>query len=362
MPTFRPTLKLDVTWLPAPDSPLAIEPELFALLDALQRTGKLTVAAQEVGLAYRQAWGLLTTWSARLGQPLVHKERGRGTGPTPFGLALAAACRSARETLAPHLAEATRHINDQLANALCGAVAPLRIHASHDLVLAKLRDELHAAPDGPLDIRFVGSLDSVIALARSQCDIAGFHVPEGPLGREAVRQFEPWLKPRAHRLVHFVRRRQGLIVARGNPLGIHGVGDLVRSGVRFINRQRGSGTRIAFEQLLAANGIAPTDIDGYANEEHTHVAVAAAIAAGLADAGLGIEAAADRLKTDFVPLFTETYYLLMRRDAIDHENVRRFLAHIGDTRFRDLASAFAGYDATQAGTVHGLAAPISGRG
>jgi PBP superfamily domain len=85
-------------------------------------------------------------------------------------------------------------------------------------------------------VRFVGSLESVVALCKNRCELAGFHIPQGALGREILRKYEPWLKPRTHRVVHFVRRNQGLLVATGNPLAIHTLKDIAGKGARFINR------------------------------------------------------------------------------------------------------------------------------
>ena len=130
---------------------------------------------------------------------------------------------------------------------------------------------MRTGPGPKLDVRFVGSLESVVALCKSQCEIAGFHLPEGSLGREVFPKYEPWLKPRVQRLIHFVRRAQGLIVAPGNPLGIGSLADVARTKARFINRQRGSGTHLALDKMLADSGIDKGDISGYYTEEFTHL-------------------------------------------------------------------------------------------
>jgi putative molybdopterin biosynthesis protein len=127
-------------------------------------------------------------------------------------------------------------------------------------------------------------------------------------------------------MVHFVRRNQGLLVLGGNPLGIRILKDVATRGARFINRQRGSGTHLALQRLLQVQDIEPSEINGYYTEEFTHLAVAAAIASGVADVGIGIEAAARRLKLDFIPLFVEDYYLLGKRETFDRSDAEAIIA------------------------------------
>ncbi len=214
----RPALDLDLIWKAGGQPKKSIDPELFKLLEAVQRTGKLTLATKQVGIPYRQAWGLITAWSERIGQPLVIKEQGRGTRLTTLGERLLWLRERINARLSPHLESAASEIEQQLNEVLREPASAMTVYASHDLVLAELREFLRARPAPKLDVRFVGSLDSVIALYKGRCEIAGFHIPEGALGTEVLRKYEPWLKPRVQRLVRFVRRNQGLIVAAGNPL------------------------------------------------------------------------------------------------------------------------------------------------
>lgn len=129
-----------------------------------------------------------------------------------------------------------------------------------------------------------------------------------------MREFKPWLRPRTQVLVHFVRRTQGFIVARGNPLNIRSIPDIIRTKARFVNRQGGSGTQIALDVMLERDSIDKRRISGYNNEEYTH-AIASAVASGVADVGLGIETIARKLNLGFVPHLAEDYYLLLKRDA-----------------------------------------------
>ena len=127
--------------------------------------------------------------------------------------------------------------------------------------------------------------------------------------------------------------------------------DIVRTKARFINRQRGSGTRLAVEKILKDQGIDRSEIVGFYSEEFTHLAVAAAVASGMADVGLGIEAAAKRLRLEFIPLFTEDYYLLVKKEAIEQKNIADLIDVLKSATFRSLVEGIPGYDAAGAGTV-----------
>ena len=125
--------------------------------------------------------------------------------------------------------------------------------------------------------------------------------------------YAKWMKTDLQRLIWFVSRVQGLMVAPGNPKAVASVADLNRPGLRFVNRQRGSGTRTLLELLLARAGVDRARIAGFENEEFTHAAVAALVAGGVADVGFGVEAAAAQFRLGFVPVTTERYFLICRR-------------------------------------------------
>jgi putative molybdopterin biosynthesis protein len=328
-----------------------IEPELFALLEAIRRTGKLTTATTQAELPYRQAWGLITKWSGTIGQPPVVKEQGRGTRLTPLGERLLWLRERIEARLSPHLESAISEVEQELAGLLAASPPMISVYASHDVVLAELRDMLRGHEGPKLDVRFVGSLDSVVALCKGRCEVAGFHVPDGDFGRQLFAVYQPWLKPRSQRLVQFVKRHQGLMVPSGNPKGIHTIADIVRTGARFINRQRGSGTRLAMERMLKDQGIDRGDIEGFYSEEFTHLAVAAAVASGMADVGMGIEAAAAKLGLQFVPMFTEDYHLLVKRESLEQKNISKLIDVLASSDFQSLVANVPGYDATGAGNI-----------
>ena len=139
------------------------------------------------------------------------------------------------------------------------------------------------------------------------------------------------------------------MVAAGNPLGIAGLADIRRAGVRYVNRQRGAGTRVLLDVMLGQLGIAPSSIEGYAREEPTHLAVAAAIASGRADAGLGIMAAAQVFGLDFVPLATEPYDLVVAPGALESSQLAPLWALLRSDRFKASVDELGGYSAKEMG-------------
>ena len=345
-------VKVNCSWFLEREVPQELDGPLFPLLQAIRESGSLGKAAKQVGTSYRYAWGLVGKWQALLGQPLVLKERGRGARLAPLGETLLWAERRLRARLTPQLESFSAEMHRELAGVVFAAHPAVSICASHDLALAGLRDLLAQRPGVQLDLEFRGSLDSLEAFGRNRCDLAGFHVAEyhgrGTLSHLAFRR---WLKPRSHRLVDFVTRQQGLVVASTNPKRIRTLGDLAQPGVRFVNRQRGSGTRFQFDQLLWEAGIDKSSIEGYQNEEFTHLAVAATIGSGQADAGYGIKAAAAKYGLAFIPLVNERYFFVCRNESLDEPTVRQLLDELRGAEFRSLVASLPGYDASRAGEV-----------
>jgi len=334
-------LQLEGRWLAGNQE---LDPRVLPLLRAVARSGSLNRAVASLKLSYRLAWGLLGKTERLLDQPLVILERGRGARLSPLGERLVAADDAAARMLAGKLASALRSLNHDVTALRRQAPArPLVIHASHDLAIAELRDSLPRSRGVILDLLFRGSLECLADLARRQCDIAGFHMPEPAAGDDPYGPYRQWLRIRSLKLIRFVTRRQGLIVAKGNPKRIRALPDLVSGRVRFLNRQPGSGTRVMLDHLLAAAGISPSRINGYPSEEFTHAAVAATIASGKADAGFGIEAAARQQGLEFVPLATERYYLAARAATLARPAAQALLAALKGTAYQKRVRALPGY-------------------
>jgi putative molybdopterin biosynthesis protein len=225
---------------------------------------------------------------------------------------------------------------------------------SHDLVLDLAASALRGADPGvTLALSNVGSLGGLVALRDGLCHLAGSHLLDPETGEYTLpslpRVFGDAGAVADLVVVRLVHRDQGLIVAAGNPLGLAGIEDLGRPGLRYVNRQRGAGTRVLLDHELRRRGIAPGDVTGYQREENTHLAVAAAVAAGRADAGLGILAAARPFGLDFVPVAQEPYDLVVTRDAYDSDVLAPLWTLLADQTFHASVEALAGYSTTETG-------------
>ncbi len=325
--------------------PVEIEPRLVTLLEAVARHGNLQDAAKSAGLSYRHAWGLLDAAATQLGDQLVLRQQGRGTLLAPLGAKLLEGMVDVNGTLAAALREGEARMEAHLARVHSVAAAPARVtlFASHDLALARIRDEAATNADYALTLNFHGSLDCLAALRRNQCDLAGFHLPAIPGTRTLAAQFIPFLSLKGWRVTHLLDRTQGLMVKAENPKGLQRLSDLTRAGVRFVNRQPGSGTRLCLDFLLAQQGVQPANIHGYTHEEFTHAAVAATVASGMADVAFGIEAAAREQSLDFVPIVNEHYYLAARSSVLQKPGTRALLDYLDSREFRRLVNSLAGY-------------------
>ena len=322
---------------------------LLQILTTLLDTPALGEAAKTAGMSYRAAWGLLRHCQEQLGLELVTMERGRGTRLTEFGVSLVEMDSAAREALSGVHAVWESRMQSLLVPTQSGLPAKLpRLCASHDLALA---DWAEHGRQLPVSIVWMGSTTALSALARGECDIAGFHVPESWSPEQLAAWLGRWLKPTLHACLPVMRRVQGLLVPRGNPLGLTSLNDVVAKGARMVNHPQGSVTRSLIDQLLAANGIVPGSVPGYAHEEFTHEAVAATVAGGFADAGFGIQAAASRYDLDFVPLIHERYGFALRRTLLARESGQTFLQRIAGRTFRQRLAALPGYQAIATGII-----------
>jgi putative molybdopterin biosynthesis protein len=227
---------------------------------------------------------------------------------------------------------------------------------SHDLILDLAASALRSIDPGvTLVSSNVGSLGGLVALRDGLCHLAGSHLLDPETGEYTL----PYLRRvlglgsdaaiGGVAVVRLAHREQGLIVASGNPLGITGIEDLSRPGLRYVNRQRGAGTRVLLDHELRRRGIEPSDVVGYQREAHTHLAVAAAVAAGRADTGLGILAAARPFGLDFVPVVQEPYDLVVTQETYDSDVLAPLWALLADEKFHASIEALGGYSSTQTG-------------
>jgi molybdopterin molybdotransferase/putative molybdopterin biosynthesis protein len=195
-----------------------------------------------------------------------------------------------------------------------------------------------------------GSTAALEAVARGEAHLAGCHLLDPASGQYNLPYVRALFGDRAD-VVTFAVWEQGLMVAAGNPHGIGGVGDLVRPDIRFVNREAGTGARALLDSRLAALGLGPADLPGYGRIVSSHLAVAEAIAAGLADVGIGVRAAAQALGLGFLPLAEERYDLVIPHAYFELPPVQALLETLSSPLFRLEVEALGGYDVRPMGTL-----------
>ena len=221
---------------------------------------------------------------------------------------------------------------------------------SHDLTLDLLAQYLSTTGRRLISAN-VGSLGGLVALRRGEAHIAGSHLLDPETGDYNISYIHQYLPDVPVRLVTWVGREQGLIIPRGNPKGVHDLNDLARPDIQYINRQRGAGTRLLLDYHLSKGGIRQENIKGYAQEEYTHLGVAAAVASGRADCGMGIPAAAQALDLDFIHLFDERYDLVIPLVYWSSDLLKPLLAIMERADFRAAITALPGYDVSMMGKI-----------
>lgn len=223
---------------------------------------------------------------------------------------------------------------------------------SHDNTLDLLATLLRKRdPRLRLSSGHVGSQGGLLALAQGRAHFAGSHLFDPDTNTYNVTYIQRILPEMPLKLVNLAWREQGLMVARGNPKNIRTVADLARPGVRFINRQRGAGTRLLLDYLLKQHGLTPSQIQGYDREEYTHMAVAVNVLSGTADVGLGILAAARALGLDFIPLTPERYDLVVPEVTFQDPRFQVLLEVIRSREYQEAAKALGGYDLRDCGRI-----------
>ena len=323
---------------------------LLSLLLAIQDTGSISQATKAVRLSYRYAWGLLREAEALFGESLLTTGRGRGTQLTPLAQKLVWADRRISARLSPTLDSLASELESELGKVTAEKLRMIRMDASHGFAVAALMVHLNKI-ELPVELRYRNSTDAVAALSRRECDLAGFHVPTGEFEQEMLDVYMRWLDPEQHCVIHLAVRHQGLFVAPGNPLGIKGVEDLARPEVRFVNRQNGSGTRTLLSLMLNAAGVSCKSITGFHNAEFTHSAVAAYIASGMADVGIGVRTAAQRFNLDFIPLVRERYFFALSKAAVQEPLMQQLISVLQLPEYHQVVDRLTGYDAADTGRI-----------
>lgn len=228
----------------------------------------------------------------------------------------------------------------------------LRFVGSHDPAMALIAAHYHEVTEGfTLQLSFTGSLGGLIALAEKKADLAGCHLWDENTDTYNEPFVQKLLPGQKVALLTLAQRRVGLILAPGNPLGVSDLTDLARAGIRFVNRQPGSGTRVWLDAQLQRAGLDPSAISGYSDEKMTHSEVARAISKGQADVGLGVETAALSFGLDFKLLTTERYDLVIPAETWEMDTVQALKGWLDSPQAKAAIHNLGGYDTTQTGMI-----------
>ncbi|MBX2867944.1 MAG: helix-turn-helix transcriptional regulator [Acidiferrobacterales bacterium] len=331
----------------------AVPELLFNLLQGVRDHGNLTVAAKQSGVSYRKAWNLLRYWSNRLDMPLTDAIKGRGATLTELGSRLLWARGYMDSKGLSNMDEALNVIQAELSSVLGdNRVGRLTVCASHCLSLDILENLYQGAISKQISLQLQGSQQSLASLFSGECSLAGFHIAQGELGEGYLSTYERTGDFSLLQIVLSHERQQGLIVAPGNPHRLETIVDLKKGGLRLVNRQEGSGTRLLLDLLLKKTGIRSRDIRGFDDIEQTHTAVCAKIANQRADVALGSQASAAQFGLSFIPLVRENYYFGYRKQDAKTEEIRQFRHLLQSAAWKQAIKQIPGMDAKMAGNLY----------
>jgi putative molybdopterin biosynthesis protein len=292
---------------------------LSQLLKDIGRGNSLVVASKKSDTSYRGAWGKLNQAEEALGMPLIVRTKGHGSILTEFGQFLIQFIGDMQAGYLKHDAQYNDVLLKEIKKIQKSESLRWKFFSSSDSVIQKAASEVSG-----IDLKIAGSGESLERLLNNEAHIAGYHVSDQKSSKAIYQR----LTKNDIEIYPVMKRTQGLIVKKGNPLHIRSIEDLVDKKVRFINRQIGSGTRLLLDTLLMEEGVDPAEIDGYLAEEFTHSAVANAILAGKADVGLGVKNIALENGLGFVPLRDEIFFIAMNKEMTAQSEASRLIRKI----------------------------------
>jgi len=299
---------------------------LAQLLKDIGRGSSLVIASKKSGTSYRGAWGKLNQVEDALGMPLLIRIKGHGSDLTEFGIFFIQFIEGMQAGYLKHDAHYHDILLKEIKKIQKAESLRWKFFSSSDSLIQKAASEVSG-----IDLKIAGSGESLEKLLNNEAHLAGYHVSDQKSSKAIYQR----LSKNDIQIYPVMKRTQGLIVKKGNPLHIRSIEDLLGKKVRFINRQIGSGTRLLLDTLLIEEGVDPAQINGYLAEEFTHSAVANAILAGKADVGLGVKNIALENGLGFVPLKDEIFFIAMNKEmAAQSESsklIRKIRSASGET-------------------------------
>ena len=282
--------------------------------------GKTLVSAcKKAGLSYRNVWQKVNEVEEALGFKLMDRVRGHGSQLSEYAHYLI--------QFIDDFDEKTRRLGQTSLAHLEEGFAQFRVKSEKRWSLASSSDPIIQKVMGGvdrIDLTIAGSGEALERLLNYEVDIAGFHVSDPQASKTITKR----LQKEGMQIFPVMKRVQGLMIAKGNPLNITRLKDLVRPNIRFINRQRSSGTRLLLDTTLSKEGIDPKKIKGYENEEFTHSAIATSILAKKADVGMGVKSVALENGLDFIQMKDEVFFLAMRDELVANKDIGKFVRKI----------------------------------
>lgn len=328
--------------------------EILSLLEAVDSTGTITGACKACNVSYRHAWGVLRRAEEQFRCALIETSRRRGSTLTAFAQRLIWANRRVHAQLMPTLESMSSELQEEFERFVPGSDHRLKLHASHGFAVEGLLQLANDQDLLPIELRYRTGNEALVALAQGECNLAGFQVALGQFEARLLRVHANALDPERHCLINLSTRQTGLIVPAGNPRGITSIADLAQDGIRFVNRQKGSSTRSLVDCMMEHEGIDAARVRGYETSEFTHMAIAAHVASGIADVGIGIETAAWRFGLTFIPLVQERYFFAAHKHEMTTPAMISLLQLLESDAYQAYMSQLVGYDASDIGTVQSV--------
>lgn len=341
-------IKISPTWSFEDEEGSKLHTATLALLEHINREGNLSAAAKNCQLSYRHAWNILNKSSDFFHKPLVSMEKGRGAQLTALGQKLLWSNQRIEARLAPEMESLATELNVELQKEMEDHAPIVHVYASHGYAVALMTQYTQ---DYHVEIHYHGPQHALIALNEGRCRIAGFHQSINLQIPTQQARYQKLLDPERFGIIRFVKRQQGLIFHPENPHKISTIRDINQRNLRFINRQKSSGTRELLEQLLSQDNIPSSSITGYENEEYTHSAIAAYIASDMADAGFGIETAARRFELGFAPIVEEYYLWAYPLEAENDDDIQAFITTLRNAAFQEKINELPGYSCDHCGSL-----------